>query len=106
MRGVPIPGKERAPPMFAANAFCIRHAAERDAATLRRLAQLDSRAPLTGRVLVGEVAGEIVAALSTDDGRVVADPFRRTAQLVARLRLRAAGLRAVEENPSLRERML
>jgi hypothetical protein len=43
-------------------------------------------------VLVAEVDGTPVAAISLVDGHVVADPFERTADVVELLRLRAAQL--------------
>jgi hypothetical protein len=46
------------------------------------------------------------AALSLDDGRVTADPFRRTEDLVAFLRVRAHAPHADQAAPSLRERLL
>jgi hypothetical protein len=69
----------------------IRPSRPDDSAALRDLAALDSAAPLTGDVLVAVVEDTAVAALSIDDGRVIADPFRRTADTVAMLELRAAG---------------
>ena len=60
-----------------------------DEAALRRLAALDSARPLRGRALVAEVKGRPVAALDLTDGRVVADPFEHTAQVVELLRARA-----------------
>jgi hypothetical protein len=100
-----IPSKEPAA-MYPANAFSIRLATDRDAAALRDLAELDSRDAPTGRVIVAETAGAMVAAVSLDDGRTVADPFRPTNLALAQLRMRAEGRRAVERTPSLRERML
>ena len=91
--------------MFAANTYKLRLATEEDADALRRLAELDSSAPLAGRVLIGEIAGSPAAALSFDDDRVIADPFRRTDHLVACLRIRARAIRAHEATPSLSERM-
>ena len=91
--------------MFAANTYKFRLATEDDADALRRLAELDSRAPLAGRVLIGELAGSPAAALSLDDDRVVADPFRRTDHLVACMRIRAGAIRAHEATPSLAARM-
>ena len=41
----------------------------------QRFAALDSSEPLHGDVLLGRVDGELRAALSLADGRVVADPF-------------------------------
>jgi hypothetical protein len=56
------------------------------------LAQLDSVKPLAGRVLVAEVEGRPIAAISVDDGRTAADPFVPSADAVAVLRMRAAQL--------------
>ena len=91
--------------MFAANTYKLRFATEEDADALRRLAELDSRTPLAGRVLIGEIAGSPAAALSLGDDRVIADPFRRTDHLVACLRIRAGAVRAHEAAPSLSERV-
>jgi antirestriction protein ArdC len=91
--------------IYAANAHSIRHATNGDALALRDLAELDSRDELTGAILVAEAGGAIAAALSLDDGRVVADPFRPTDQIVAQLRVRAEGQRAFARTPSLRERI-
>jgi len=66
-----------------------------DAAALSRLAQLDSApSPEPVGVLVAEVGGELRAALPLDGGRAIADPFQRTAELVAMLRDRARQLQA------------
>lgn len=91
--------------MFGSSTYQLTLATEDDADALHRLAALDSRAPLAGRVLIGKIAGTPAAALSLDDGRVVADPFRRTDHLVACLRSRAAAMRAYEASRSLGERM-
>lgn len=64
-----------------------------DAGSLRRLAQLDSRAVPAGRLLGAELGGMLVAALSLDDGDIVADPFRASAAAVELLQLRAGQLR-------------
>jgi hypothetical protein len=68
----------------------IRPARTDDGYALSRLAVLDSSSAPTGRVLLAEVDGELVAALPIDGGRTIADPFRATAALVALLELRAA----------------
>jgi len=60
--------------------------ADGDERTVRRLALLDSQRPLKGDVLVARIDGTTVAALSPKSGRVVADPFRRTKEIVAALR--------------------
>jgi hypothetical protein len=69
----------------------IRSARPDDAADLARLAALDSRRPLRGSVMVATRDGRVMAAMSTDDGRTIADPFAPTADLVALLRLHAGG---------------
>jgi hypothetical protein len=92
--------------MFPADAYVIRLATERDAATLRRLAALDSARPLTGRVLIGEIHGRAAAALSLKTGAAIADPFQPTGNLRVHLRMRAGAVEAVDREPSLRERML
>ena len=92
--------------MFSATAYVIRIATAEDEAALRRLADIDSQDPLTaGPYLVGEVDGSPTAALSLADGRVVANPFVPTAQLLAHLRMRAGALRAYERMPSLPARL-
>ena len=68
----------------------IRAAYTDDARALLRLAALDDSRPLSGDMLVAEVDGELVAAHSLLDGRSIADPFRRTAELVDLLRTHAA----------------
>jgi len=67
----------------------IRSPRIEEAFAVRRLAYLDSRRPLQGEVLVAFVDDEPLAAISLADGAVVADPFRRTADVVELLRLRA-----------------
>jgi hypothetical protein len=69
----------------------IRRARPADAAAVRRLAQMDDRRLPRGELLVAEVCGEIRAAVSLADGSAIADPWRRTDDLVALLRLRASG---------------
>src|ERR671932_2456560 len=77
---------------IAESTLVIRVATPVDDAELRRLAALDSARPLVGAVIVAESDGRIDAALSLEDGRAVADPFRPTAGLVEVLRARAARL--------------
>ncbi|MGA2926877.1 MAG: hypothetical protein ABSG43_12930 [Solirubrobacteraceae bacterium] len=70
----------------------LRAAHARDAVALLRLAQLDDQPELQGRVLLASLDGQPVAALSLDDGRVVANPFVATGEAVALLRLRTRQL--------------
>jgi hypothetical protein len=72
-------------------AVVIRAARGSDGAALENLARLDSQRPLGGDVLIAEQDGALVAALAGD--RVIADPFRRTADVVDLLQLRAGGRR-------------
>ncbi|HEX2103853.1 MAG TPA: hypothetical protein VHF51_09390 [Solirubrobacteraceae bacterium] len=92
--------------MYAANSYTIRLATDADADALRRLAELGAQPPLEGSVVIGELHGEPVAARAMADDRTIADPFRPTAHLLATMRVRAQGLRAVHRTPSLRERMI
>lgn len=66
----------------------IRRAVAGDEPALRRLAALAESAALPGDVLLGEVAGELWAAVALEDGRTIADPFRPTLALRELLQLR------------------
>ena len=75
------------------SSLTLRLAVPADAEALDRLAQLDSRRAPRGAVIVAEVAGELWAAISVDDGHAVADPFRPTGEPVALLVERSRQLR-------------
>jgi hypothetical protein len=77
----------------------LRLAADADGAALDRLAQLDSRPLPQGPHLLGERDGRVEAAISLATGELVADPFRRTAELCELLRCHAGELR-VRPEPS------
>ena len=62
----------------------LAHAGDADA--IARLVEMEEAAPLTGDVAVAESGGNIIAALSVADERVVADLFRPTAATVELLR--------------------
>ena len=79
--------------------LALRVAHTDDDPVVRRLAELDDSLPLQGDVLLALVDGEPVAAVSLGDGRVVANPFRPTADTVRLLSLRAAQLAAPPANP-------
>lgn len=68
----------------------LRLATPADEHRLRILAELDSRPVPAGRVLIAVLDSRLQAALSLDGGDPIADPFRRTADVVALLRARAA----------------
>lgn len=91
--------------MFPANAYVIRLAGDADDDALRRLAELDSAAPLEHPILIGEIDGAPAAALALDERRTIADPFRPTAALLVHLRLRAAGHEAHARTPSVADRI-
>jgi hypothetical protein len=74
------------------HAAAVRFADPDEGRTLRRLAQLDDAPELAGEILVAAVEADVVAALSLDDGRVVANPFVHTADAVELLRGHAAAL--------------
>jgi hypothetical protein len=77
----------------------VRRGRPTDVAELADLAALDSARPLTGQTIVAAVDGRMVAAVSLHDGRVVADPFTPTADVVEILRLHTAGARSAKARP-------
>jgi hypothetical protein len=88
-----------------AHEVTVRHATAADGAALTRLAALDSARPPAEPVLLAEVDGIPMAAVSLADGRVVADPFERTAELVELLRVRAAQARGSRAPAAARPRL-
>jgi hypothetical protein len=86
------------------NTFTIRAARPSDADALRRLAELDGSRVQAGAILVGELDGELVAAVPIAGGPAMADPFRSTTALVSLLGLRAAQLRGLEDRRKSRTR--
>ena len=73
----------------AERSVTLRFGSPADGKALARLAELDSSTPPAHPVLLAEVDGQLLAALALADGRVVADPFHRTADLIDLLRARA-----------------
>ena len=67
----------------------IAHSTEEDSPELWRLAALDDRRAPNGPALLAYVGGELRAAVGIVDGRAVADPFHRTAELVEILQFQA-----------------
>jgi hypothetical protein len=76
----------------------LRRAEGRDAGALRRLAGLDSQPLPPGPFLVAERAGRLDAAISLSTGTLLADPFRRTAEIATLLRSHAGGVRVPGED--------
>jgi hypothetical protein len=78
-------------PLTPANLpITIRVATQHDHLSLARLAALDSAEEVpAGHVLLGEVDGELRAALCFDDGSAIADPFHPTADLIELIRAHA-----------------
>ncbi len=70
----------------------IRAATHGDGPTLTRLAALDSAPVPFGPVLLAEIDGQPRAAMAVRDGRVIADPFARTADVVELLRVHARAM--------------
>ena len=77
----------------------VRRGTHADTDALAILAALDSSRPLTGRTVVAERDGRIVAAVSQHDGRAIADPFVPTADAVEMLRVHTAGGRSSAARP-------
>jgi hypothetical protein len=73
--------------------IALRLAGPDEADELARLAELDSQRPLRGDALVAVVDGHLVAAISLESDRVVADPLVPTAEASDLLRTRAVQLR-------------
>jgi hypothetical protein len=67
-------------------AITIRPACADDELAIVRLAALDSAPVPRPPVVLAEVEGELRVAVSAHDLAVIADPFRRTLELVALLR--------------------
>jgi hypothetical protein len=80
----------------------IRAARAADGPALSRLAALDSAPVPFGPALIAEIDGEPRAALALRDGRVIADPFARTVELVQLLKVHAATVAESEERSATR----
>jgi hypothetical protein len=88
------------PASESAEILTIRLAVPTDAPALRRLAQLDSApAPEQVPMLVAAADGELCAALPLDGRPAIADPFRRTDEIVAMLAARAGQLQTPTRSP-------
>jgi hypothetical protein len=81
----------------------IRPATRSDIPAIAGLAELDSAPVPRGRVLLAELGGRIVAAISLESGALFADPFVPTAEAVKDLRAKAAEVRLADD-PETRRR--
>ena len=70
------------------DSLTIRMAQTDDTKALRWLAEVDSTVPLHGNVMLAELDGTCLAAISLETGEVNANPFKRTAAIVSHLRMR------------------
>jgi hypothetical protein len=77
----------------------IRHAFPDDELALIRLAALDSAEVPSQPMLVAELDGELLVALSLRDGAVIADPFHPTRPLVGLLLARGKQLSSADARP-------
>jgi hypothetical protein len=82
----------------------IRLAANSDLPAIARLAELDSARLPRGRVLIAELRGNVVAAISVESGVLFADPFVSTADVVKVLRAKAAAMEAADDPETRRRR--
>jgi hypothetical protein len=94
IRSMPsLPGSAPAPDRHRAAAWrseiTLRLATAADAPALERLAQLESRRSGDGPHLVAARDGVVEAALCLESGELIADPFKRTAELRCLLRCHA-----------------
>jgi hypothetical protein len=81
--------------------LALRVAHDDEADVVREIADLDNARTLSGEILLALVDGQPVAARSLGDGRVVANPFVRTADAVALLDVRASQLAVRRERRRL-----
>ncbi len=79
---------------MTSSSLSLRAATSADDGAVAYLSELDEAERLTGDVLVAYDGERPVAAMSLSDGRAVADPFARTADVLALLRLRARQARS------------
>jgi hypothetical protein len=75
----------------------IRPATRADLPAVASLAELDSARVPRGRLLLAELRGSVVAAISLESGALFADPFLSTADVVKDLRAKAAEVRLADD---------
>ena len=90
--------------MFSATAYKIREARVDDVPELVRLGWAHEEQWPTGLILVGEIHGVVAGALAVDENRSVMADVPNAPQLLAHMRMRAAGIVAYRRQPSVAER--
>ena len=78
--------------MTATSILSIRPAEPTEDSVLRDLSELDATPQLTRPALLAIVDDQPVAAVSLTDGRIAADPFTRTEDVVVLLRAHVQSL--------------
>ena len=76
----------------------IRAARDEDMGEVARVAGRDTGDLPGGPILVAKVGTDVRAAISLEDGAVIADPFHRTAELVQMLKIRAGSVSRARRN--------
>ena len=76
----------------------IRAARDEDMGEVARVAGRDTGDLPGGPLLVAKVGSDVRAAISLEDGAVIADPFHRTAELVQMLKIRAGSVSRARRN--------
>lgn len=99
-RAVEVVENVRPTPVIA-----IRRAGADESRELQELAELDSKRPLRGDTLVAVVDGRLLAAISLEDRREIADPMVPSAHALALLRTRADQLQAAPRRARRRLRL-
>ena len=89
----------RAFPWPTSTSISLRLARPEDRPAVRRVAERDSAFLPVEPLLIAVTAEGVRAAISLSDGRVIADPFARTAELVELLRSRAGQIARAARRP-------
>jgi hypothetical protein len=97
--------EDRTRAVFPGNYPLIRPVTANDAGVLRALTEADRRAPLRGRIFVAELRGEVVAAISGDYRRTIANRSVTPTYVIARLRMHLSALEADEREADLGKRI-
>jgi hypothetical protein len=91
-RKLPQRQAQQARALAPERSMTLRFSSPADERLLAWLAALDSSRPPAQPVLLAEVDGQPLAALTRSDGTGIADPFHQTADLIDLLRARARPL--------------